>query len=410
MRKIYQQRLQHLEDCYKKLINLDNKTIEDSNGVFTRYQDPVLTAQHIPIFWKYDLNAATNPFLMERFGINSVLNAGAIKWCDKYLLIARVEAVDRKSFFAIAESPNGIDHFTFWDYPVVIPETENPDTNIYDMRLVQHEDGWIYGLFCTERKDPSATEEDQSAAIAQCGIVRTKDLKKWERLPDLKTRSAQQRNVVLHPEFVQGKYGFYTRPQDSFLEAGKGGGIGFGLSSSIEHAEVNEEVIVDHRIYHTISELKNGWGAAPIKTKYGWLHLAHGVRNTAAGLRYTLYMFMTDLNDLTKIMYKPAGYFLAPEGEERIGDVSNVVFTNGWIADDNGTVYIYYASSDTRMHVAVSTIEQLIDYVMHTPEDGLRSASSVQTLIKIIDKNKEYLNAEEERIFVNRESSMANRE
>jgi 4-O-beta-D-mannosyl-D-glucose phosphorylase len=394
MRKIYQQRLQYLEDCYKRLISLDNKPIQDSNGVFTRYQDPVLTAQHIPIFWKYDLHAATNPFLMERFGINSVLNAGAIKWCDKYLLIARVEAVDRKSFFAIAESPNGIDHFTFWDYPVVIPETENPDTNIYDMRLVQHEDGWIYGLFCTERKDPSAPAGDQSAAIAQCGIVRTKDLKNWERLPDLKTKSAQQRNVVLHPEFVQGKYGFYTRPQDSFLEAGKGGGIGFGLSSSIEHAEVNEEIIVDARVYHTISELKNGWGAAPIKTKYGWLHLAHGVRNTAAGFRYTLYMFMTDLNDLTKVIYKPAGYFLAPEGEERIGDVSNVVFTNGWIAGDDGTIFIYYASSDTRMHVATSSIEQLLDYVMHTPEDGFRSSTSVERLIKLIDKNKAYLKSD----------------
>jgi 4-O-beta-D-mannosyl-D-glucose phosphorylase len=317
-----------------------------------------------------------------------VLNAGAIKWNDKYVLMARVEGADRKSFFGIAESPNGVDHFKFWDYPVQIPETDNPDTNIYDMRLVQHEDGWIYGIFCTERRDPNATEANQSAAFAQCGIVRTKDLINWERLADLKTKSAQQRNVVLHPEFVEGKYAFYTRPQDSFIEAGKGGGIGFGLSACIECAEVNEEVIVDPKKYHTINELKNGLGPAPIKTKYGWLHLAHGVRNTAAGLRYVLYMFMTDLNDLTKIIHKPAGYFLAPEGEERTGDVSNVVFSNGWILDDDGTVFIYYASSDTRMHVAVSSLEQLLDYVMNTPEDGLRSATSVQTLMKIIEKNR----------------------
>jgi 4-O-beta-D-mannosyl-D-glucose phosphorylase len=270
----------------------------------------------------------------------------------------------------------------------VIPETENPDTNIYDMRLVQHEDGWIYGIFCTERRDVSAPEINQSAAIAQCGIARTKDLKHWQRLPDLKTKSPQQRNVVLHPEFVNNKYAFYTRPQDGFIEPGKGGGLGFGLSDKINGAEVDKEIIIDQKVYHTISELKNGWGPAPIKTDFGWLHLAHGVRNTAAGLRYTLYLFMTDLNDLTKIIYKPAGYFLAPEGEERIGDVSNVVFCNGWIVDDDGTVFIYYASSDTRMHVAVSSIERLSDYVMNTPKDGLRSAASVQTVIDIIEKNK----------------------
>ena len=316
------------------------------------------------------------------------LNAGAIKWKGKYILMPRVEGLDRKSFFAIAESPNGIDQFKFWDYPVVMPETNEPDTNIYDIRLVHHEDGWIYGLFCTERKDPKAPAGDQSSAIAQCGIARTKDLINWQRLADLKTNSAQQRNVALHPEFVNGRYAFYTRPQDSFIEAGKGGGIGFGLSASIEHAEVNEEIIIDKRVYHTIYELKNGQGPAPLKTKYGWLHLAHGVRNTAAGLRYTLYMFMTDLNDLTKVIHKPAGYFLAPEGDERIGDVSNVAFCNGWIADDDGTVFIYYASSDTRMHVAVSSINQLLDYTMNNPEDGFRSATSVESLIKLISKNK----------------------
>ncbi len=328
---------------------------------------------------------------MERFSINAVLNAGAIKWNDKYLLMPRVESSDRKSFFAIAESNNGIDNFKFWDEPVIIPETEDPDTNIYDMRLVKHEDGWIYGLFCTERKDPAALSGDQSAAVAQCGIVRTKDLKTWERLPDLKTPSPQQRNVVLHPEFVNGKYAFYTRPQDSFIEAGKGGGIGFGLSDTMDGATVKEETVIDPKVYHTINELKNGQGPSPIKTKYGWLHLAHGVRNTAAGLRYVLYMFMTDLNDLAKIIHKPAGYFIAPEGEERVGDVSNVVFSNGWILDDDGTVFIYYASSDTRMHVAVSTIEQLLDYIMYTPADGLRSAATVERLIQLIDKNKAYV-------------------
>ncbi len=408
MRQNFKQRLHAIEDSYNKLINLDNQPAKESNGVYSRYKNPVLTARHAPIFWRYDLNEKTNPFLMERFGINSVLNAGAMKWNDKYLLMARVEGADRKSFFAIAESASGIDHFKFWDYPVIIPETKDPDTNIYDMRLVQHEDGWIYGLFCTERRDASAPAADQSAAIAQCGIARTKDLKHWERLPDLKTKSPQQRNVVLHPEFVNGKYAFYTRPQDSFIEAGKGGGLAFGLSDKIDGAEVNEEKIVDPKIYHTINELKNGWGPAPLKTKHGWLHLAHGVRNTAAGLRYTLYMFMTDLNDLTKIMYKPAGYFLAPEGEERIGDVSNVVFSNGWIADEDGTVFIYYASSDTRMHVAVSTIEKLLDYVMNTPPDGFTSAASVQTLMNIIDKNKDYLNKKNETIFVNGRSSNVN--
>jgi 4-O-beta-D-mannosyl-D-glucose phosphorylase len=388
MSNLFYQRLEKLEQQQQQLIQQANEPAETGNGVYQRYRYPVLTAQHAPLFWRYDLNPATNPFLIERFGINAAFNAGAMKYNGKYILMARVEGLDRKSFFAIAESPNGIDQFKFWDYPVVMPETKEPDTNIYDIRLVQHEDGWIYGLFCTERRDPSAPEGDQSAAIAQCGIARTKDLISWDRLPDLKTNSAQQRNVVLHPELVNGKYGFYTRPQDSFIEAGKGGGIGFGLADDITNAVVDEEIIVDKKIYHTVYELKNGQGPAPIKTKYGWLHLAHGVRNTAAGLRYTLYMFMTDLKELNKVIHKPAGYFLAPEGDERIGDVSNVAFSNGWIADDDGTVYIYYASSDTRMHVAVSSIDQLLDYVMHNPEDGLRSATSVNTIINIIERNK----------------------
>ena len=298
-----------------------------------------------------------------------------------------MEGADRKSFFAIAESPNGIDQFTFWDYPLQLPQTNDPDTNVYDMRLVQHEDGWIYGLFCTERKDPAGPPDDQSAAIAQCGIVRTKDMQNWERLSDLKTPSPQQRNVVLHPEFVNGKYAFYTRPQDGFINTGKGGGIGFGLSDTIENAIVHEEFVIDPKVYHTIYEAKNGLGPAPIKTDKGWLHLAHGVRNTAAGLRYTLYLFMTDLNDIKKIIYKPGGYFMAPEGEERVGDVSNVLFCNGWILDDDGTVFIYYASSDTRQHVATTTLNQLVDYVINTPADGLRSGASVDTLNRVITNN-----------------------
>ncbi|MGZ8508801.1 MAG: glycoside hydrolase family 130 protein [Chitinophagaceae bacterium] len=388
MHKKFIKRLEQLEAAHQKLVSEPNEPVNESNGVYQRYKNPVLTAKHTPLFWRYDLNANTNPYLMERFGINAVLNAGAIKFNDKYMVIARVEGADRKSFFAIAESENGIDNFRFWDYPVIMPETENPDTNVYDMRLVQHEDGWIYGLFCTERRDPAAQPGDQSAAIAQCGIARTKDLKTWERLADLKTNSPQQRNVVLHPEFVKGKYGFYTRPQDGFINAGKGGGIGFGLSKSIANAEVKEDVIVDKKVYHTVYELKNGLGPAPIKTKHGWLHLAHGVRNTAAGLRYVLYLFMTDLKDITKVIYQPAGYFMAPEGEERVGDVSNVLFSNGWILDDDGTVFIYYASSDTRLHVSTSTLGQLLDYVINTPPDGFRSAASVDTLVGVIEKNK----------------------
>ncbi len=381
-------RLAEVEKRQEELLSLSNKKAEEGNGVLDRYKNPVLTAGHTPLFWRYDLNSKTNPFFMERFGINAVLNPGAIKWENKYLLVARVEAANRKSFFAVAESHNGIDNFHFWNYPITMPETNIPDTNTYDMRLVRHEDGWIYGLFCTERRDESASPADQSAAIAQCGIARTKDMINWQRLNDLVTPSPQQRNVVLHPEFVFGKYAFYTRPQDEFINAGSGGGIGFGLSDSIECARIDEETVIDAKVYHTVYEAKNGLGPAPIKTRHGWLHLAHGVRNTAAGLRYVLYMFMTDLNDLTKVIYKPGGYLLAPIGEERTGDVSNVVFSNGWIADDNGQVFIYYASSDTRIHVASSSVDRLLDYVMNTPPDGFSSAETVRTLNRIIENNQ----------------------
>ena len=385
-------RLSEIKNRYEQLIDQKNKEAEAGNGIFARYQNSILTAAHVPYFWKYDLNPESNPFLMERIGINAAFNAGAIKFEGKYVLAVRVEGADRKSFFAIAESLTGIDQFRFWDYPVNLPQGENPvDTNVYDMRLVRHEDGWIYGLFCTERRDPSASPGDQSSAVAQCGIVRTHDLKNWERLPDLKTPSPQQRNVVLHPEFVDGKYAFYTRPQDSFIEAGSGGGIGFGVSDSMNPAIVDQEIVVDKKMYHTVYEAKNGLGPAPIKTEKGWLQLAHGVRNTAAGLRYVLYMFMTDLQDLTKVTHKPNGYFIAPEGEERIGDVSNVVFSNGWIADDDGKVFIYYASSDTRMHVATSTIDQLVDYVINTPEDGFTSAATVKSITEMVQQNQQFL-------------------
>jgi 4-O-beta-D-mannosyl-D-glucose phosphorylase len=391
MTQQFKERLAGLEEAYAQLIDINNEIDGLGNGVFDRYKYPVITAQHAPVTWKYDLDPATNPYLMERFGINAAFNAGAIKFNGKYIMVVRVEGADRKSFFAVAESPNGIDHFEFWERPITMPETDEPDTNLYDMRLTAHEDGWIYGLFCTERRDPAAPAHDQSMAIAACGIARTKDLLTWERLADLKTQSPQQRNVVLHPEFVNGKYALYTRPQDGFISAGKGGGIGFGLCDSMKDAVVDEEIIIDNKQYHTVYEAKNGQGPAPIKTEKGWLHLAHGVRNTAAGLRYTLYMFMTDLNDLTKVTHKPAGYFLAPEGIERIGDVSNVAFCNGWIRDEDGKVFIYYASSDTRMHVATTTVDKLVDYVMNTPADGLRSATSVNTINNIINKNKSLL-------------------
>ncbi len=382
----FEARLKFLQAQHEALITRPNEVDSTwSNGVFERYRYPVLTAAHTPLFWRYDLNPQTNPYLMERMGVNGVFNAGAIELNGKICLAARVEGADRKSFFAIAESDNGLDHFRFWDYPLVMPETEEPDVNVYDIRLVQHEDGWIYGVFCSERKD--AASKDLSAATAQAGIARTKDLATWERLPDLKTRSPQQRNVVLHPEFIDGQYAFYTRPQDDFIQAGSGGGIGWGLSKSMSPAVVDEEIIIDQRFYHTIKEVKNGEGPAPIKTAKGWLHLAHGVRGCAAGLRYVLYLYLSDLHEPWKVTHRPAGYFIAPEGEERVGDVSNVTFSNGWVARENGEVLIYYASSDTRMHVASSTVERLLDYVMNTPEDPMRSAACVQQRLELIRKN-----------------------
>ena len=389
-----QVRIPNYESLVKKhqeLIEKKNTPVEDTNGIYTRYKNPVVTAAHTPVEWRYDLNAATNPFGMERIGMNAAFNAGAMKWNGKYILAVRTEGVDRKSFFAIAESPNGVDNFKFWEKPCVIPQLDEPDTNVYDMRLIEHEDGWIYGIFCTERKDPNAPKGDTSAAVANAGIVRTKDLVNWERLPDLVSNTGQQRNVVLHPEFVNGKYALYTRPQDGFIDVGSGGGIGLGFVDDMTNPVVQDEKIICGKVYHTIYELKNGLGPAPIKTEKGWLHLAHGVRNTAAGLRYTLYMFMTDLNDISKVTHMPAGHFMGPEGEERVGDVSNVLFSNGWAADEDGTVYIYYASSDTRMHVAVSTVDKLVDYVMNTPEDTFTSAGSVNTIITQVENNKKFL-------------------
>ena len=388
---IFNERLSLLVKRHKELVERKNVKIEGGNGIFDRYKYPVLTAEHTPLFWRYDLDYRTNPYLMERLGINCVFNPGAIELDGKFYLIARVEGADRKSFFAVAESDNGVDNFTFWDYPIIMPETDEPDINVYDMRVVKHEDGWIYGLFCTERKDPDAPRTDTSSAIAQCGIARTKDLKVWERLDDLKTKSPQQRNVVLHPEFVNGKYAFYTRPQDGFIDTGTGGGIGWGLYDSIEHAVIDEEIIIDDRQYHTIKEVKNGQGPAPIKTKEGWLHIAHGVRNTAAGLRYVLYAFLSRLDQPEKVICRPSGYLIAPEGEERVGDVSNVVFCNGVIARENGDVYIYYASSDTRVHVATTTIDRLLDYVKNTPEDPLRSYACVAQRNALISKNLELI-------------------
>ena len=376
---------------HEKLLARRNRKSPNGNGIFDRYENPVLTAAHAPITWRYDLDRTTNPFLLERIAVNAAFNAGAILHKGKYLVVARVEGADRKSFFAVAESPNGIDNFRFWDYPILMPETADPDTNVYDMRLVKHEDGWIYGLFCTERKDPKTPAWDTSSAVAQCGIARTRDLKSWERLADLKSHSPQQRNVVLHPEFVDGEYAFYTRPQDDFIQAGKGGGVGWGLADSIEKAVIQSESIMDNRAYHTIQEVKNGLGPAPIKTAEGWLHLAHGVRNTAAGLRYVLYLFLAELERPWVITHKPAGYFIAPEGEERIGDVSNVVFSNGWIEGKKGEVYIYYASSDTRLHVATSTVAKLLDYVRNTPADPLRSYACVEQRYALIEKNQAVL-------------------
>jgi 4-O-beta-D-mannosyl-D-glucose phosphorylase len=383
-------RLEQLLDRQQELLSEMNEPADVSNGIVRRYKNPVLTAAHTPIYWRYDLDYETNPNLLERLGINAVFNCGALEFNGNYVLSVRVEGADRKSFFAIAESGNGLDSFRFWDYPILMPEVLEPDINVYDMRLVQHEDGWIYGLFCTERKDPNAKPGDLSSAVAQCGIARTKDLQEWERLPDLKTSSPQQRNVVLHPEFVNGKYAFYTRPQDDFIEAGTGGGIGWGLSDRIDGAVIDKETIIDQRAYHTIKEVKNGLGPSPIKTKRGWLHLAHGVRGTAAGLRYVLYLFLCDLNEPWKMTHQPGGYFLAPEGDERIGDVSNVLFSCGWIVKDR-KVFIYYGSSDTRIHVATSSVEKLLDYVTNTPPDPLRSYAAVEQRYALIEKNLKIL-------------------
>lgn len=382
-------RFAELKAEHEKFLTKKNKKLSKNyNGIYYRYKRPILTAAHAPLHWRYDLNYETNPYLMQRIGINAAFNSGAIYIDGKYLLIARVEGWDRKSFFAVAESPNGIDNWRFWERPVTMPETDDPETNVYDMRLTKHEDGWIYGVFCSERKDKTAPAGDTSMATASGGIARTKNLVDWERLPDFISHHGQQRNLVLHPEFVDGKYAFYTRPQDGFIEVGGGGGIGWALVDDITKAEAPEEKIIDEKIYHTIKELKNGQGPAPIKTGRGWLHLAHGVRACAAGLRYVLFMFMTDLKDPSKVIACPGGYFMAPEGEERIGDVSNVLFANGWIRNENDEVFIYYGSSDTRMHVATSTVEQLVDFCTNTPEDGLRSAASVETINKIIDKNQ----------------------
>ncbi|HUM04411.1 MAG TPA: glycosidase [Terriglobales bacterium] len=383
----YKRKVQNLFRQHARLITRKNLKVKTGNGVFDRYVNPVLTAEHTPLFWRYDFDSKSNPHLMERMSMNSTFNAGAMEYEGKFLVFARVEGVDRKSFLAVAESPNGVDNFRFWDYPILMPETSEPDTNVYDIRVVRHEDRWIYGLFCAERKDPKAPSWDTSSAVAQCGIARTKDLKQWERLPDLKTKSPQQRNVVLHPEFVDGKYALYTRPQDEFIQAGKGGGIGWGLCSTMVGANIDEEIIIDNREYHTIKEVKNGLGPAPIKTAKGWLHLAHGVRNTAAGLRYVLYTFLCDLQKPYSITHRPAGYFLSPQGEERIGDVSNVVFSNGWIATKRGDVYIYYGASDTRLNVITSTVEKVLDYTTNTPEDPMRSFACVEQRNTLIRKN-----------------------
>ncbi len=389
---LFDQRLKQLTDRHNALITRPNPMETDwDNGLFERFQHPVLTAAHTPLFWRYDLNPATNPFLMERLGINAAFNPGAIEFDGKVCLMVRVEGLDRKSFFAVAESENGVDNFRFWDYPVTMPETEDPDTNVYDMRLVRHEDGWIYGIFCTERKDPDAAPGDLSSAVAQAGIARTKDLINWERLPDLQSKSAQQRNVVLHPEFVDGQYAFYTRPQDDFIQAGSGGGIGWALSKNMNPAVVGAEQIIDERIYHTIKEVKNGQGPAPLKTERGWLHVAHGVRNTAAGLRYVLYAFLSDLNNPWRVTHRPGGHLLAPFGEERVGDVSNVAFCNGMVARENGELLIYYASSDTRCHVARTTVDKMLDYVTNTPPDPYYSAACVQQRNELIRRNLEYM-------------------
>lgn len=383
--KNFDERVTELVSGHEDLLARKNTEVY-GNGVYERFANPVLTAEHAPLEWRYDFNRETNPFLMERIGIHATFNSGAIKFNDRYVLVVRVEADDRKSFFAVAESPNGIDNFRFWKRPITMPEWGEPATNVYDMRLTRHQDGWIYGLFCVERKDHTA-ENDLSAATAACGIARTKDLVHWDRLPDLQA-STQQRNVCLHPEFVEGKYALYTRPQDSFIDAGKGGGIGWALVDSMEHAVITDERIINLRQYHTIKESKNGEGPHPIKTDRGWLHLAHGVRGCASGLRYVLYMYMTSLEDPSEVIAEPSGFFIAPEGQEYIGDVMNVTFSNGWIEDPDGKVFIYYASSDTRLHVATSTIERLVDYCLNTEPDGLRTGLTVERINRLIDLNE----------------------
>jgi 4-O-beta-D-mannosyl-D-glucose phosphorylase len=388
--KAFAQQLKRLQQQHEQLLQRRNRPPGGGNGIFERYEHPVLTAEHTPLTWRYDFDPATNPHLMTRLGINCVFNVGAMDWNGGVVLMARVEGWDRKSFFAVAESRNGVDGFRFWDYPVRMPELDAAETNLYDMRLVRHEDGWIYGLFCAERHD-DAKPGDLSAAIARGGIARTKDLMKWERLPDLKTSALHQRNCVLHPEFVGGKYAFYTRPMADFAATGSGDGIGWGLCDDITKAVVGQERIIDPRFYHTIKEGKNGLGPAPIKTKTGWLHLAHGVRNTAAGMRYVLYVFLCDLADPAQQIAAPGGYFMAPEGDERVGDVSNVVFANGWVARPNGDVFIYYGSSDTRTHVAKTTVTKLLDYVRNTPEDGLRSSVCVEHRCQLIERNQRLL-------------------
>ena len=385
----FKERERFLRARHEELLQRINVPIEN-NGIYERYKNPVITAEHAPLEWRYDFDPQTNPYLMERFGIHAAFNAGAIKFGGRYCMVVRVEGADRKSFFAVAESENGVDGFRFWDRPITMPEYGEPATNVYDMRLTVHEDGWIYGIFCVERKDPAAPAGDTSSAVAAAGVARTKDLRNWERLPDIQSAS-QQRNVVLHPEFVDGKYALYTRPQDGFIDAGSGGGISWALVDTMDGAVIREEKVMNTRVYHTIKEAKNGEGPAPLKTSKGWLHLAHGVRYCASGLRYVLYMYMTALDDPSKVIAEPAGFFMAPEGEEYIGDVMNVLFSSGWIADEDGKVYIYYASSDTRMHVATSSIDRLVDYCLNTAPDGYRTGLSVERLNRLIDKNSKQI-------------------
>lgn len=389
MAESFERQQAYIIKSQRLLLERTNVELSNPGKIVKRYLYPVVTKEHIPLTWRYDFNPLTNPLFLERIIFNSTMNAGALYWQGKYLLFVRVEGADRKSFFAIAESENGVDNFRFWDQPLVLPDLDQEETNVYDIRLTAHEDGWVYGIFCSEKRDAAAAPGDLSSAVASAGIIRSKDLKHWERLPNLKA-SSQQRNVVLHPEFVQGKYALYTRPQDDFILAKRGGGIGWSLIDDIKNAIVVEEQIINKRFYHTIKELKNGEGPAPLKTAKGWLHLAHGVRGTAAGLRYVLYLYLTNLDDPSQLIAEPAGYLMAPEGEERIGDVSNVLFSNGWIMNPNGMVYIYYASSDTRMHVAVSSVDRLLDYCLNTAPDNLRSATSVDNVLQLIDRNALY--------------------